>query len=58
MGTWQLIFAQSKVNNGIYDGDRLPSRIWAWPRETWFQTRLRYVRGSRDGSRSARNAQS
>ncbi len=24
MRSWQLIFLQSKVNNGVYDGDRLP----------------------------------
>ena len=41
---WQLIFLQSKVNCGVYDGDRLPAQNWDWPRETWFQNRLRYLR--------------
>jgi hypothetical protein len=41
MSSWQLIFQQSKVNNGVYDGDRLPTYIWDWPQETWLQKRLR-----------------
>jgi hypothetical protein len=44
MSSWQLIFQQSKVNNGVYNGDRFPAQHWEWPRETWFQTRLRYLR--------------
>jgi hypothetical protein len=47
MSSWQLIFQQSKVNNGAYDGDRLPPQKWDWPRETWFQTRLRRLRRGR-----------
>lgn len=46
MSSWQLIFQQSKVNNGAYDGDRLPAQSWHWPRGTWLQTRLRYLRES------------
>jgi hypothetical protein len=41
---WQLIFLQSKVNRGTYDGDRLPAQNWDWPQGTWFQNRLRYLR--------------
>ena len=44
MSSWQLIFQQSKVNNGVYNGDGFPAQRWEWPRETWFQTRLRYLR--------------
>jgi hypothetical protein len=44
MSSWQLIFIQSKVNNGAYDGDRLFAQNWAWPKETWFQMRLRDLR--------------
>ena len=44
MTSWQLIFVQSKVNNGAYDGERLFARNWDWPKETWFQTRLRDCR--------------
>jgi hypothetical protein len=44
MSSWQLIFKQSRVNNGAYDGDRLPAQNWDWPQGTWFQTRLRNLR--------------
>lgn len=44
MNSWQLIFRQSKANNGAYDGERLPAQNWDWPQETWFQNRLRYLR--------------
>jgi hypothetical protein len=44
MSSWQLIFKQSRVNNGAYDGDRLPAQNWYWPQGTWFQTRLRNLR--------------
>jgi hypothetical protein len=44
MSSWQLIFIQSKVNNGTYDGDRLFPQNWDWPKETWFQMRLHALR--------------
>jgi len=44
MSYWQLVFLQSKVNRGTYDGDRLPRQNWSWPQQTWFQQRLRYIR--------------
>jgi len=44
VSSWQLIFQQSKVNNGAYDGDRLPAQNWHWPQGTWLQTRLRSLR--------------
>lgn len=45
MNSWELIFIQSRVNNnGAYDGDRLPGNNWQWPKGTWFQNRLRYLR--------------
>jgi hypothetical protein len=31
MTFWQLIFIQSKVNGGVYDGDRLLTQNWKWP---------------------------
>jgi len=31
MKSWELIFRQSRVNNGVYDGDRLPGQNWQWP---------------------------
>lgn len=51
MSSWQLIFIQSKVNNGTYDGDRLSAQNWPWPQETWFQMRLRDLqKGNRKSS--------
>ncbi len=47
---WQLIFLQSKVNDCIYDGDRLPANAWSWPEGTWLQARLRYLRENRKGA--------
>jgi hypothetical protein len=46
VSSWQLIFQQSKVNNGAYDRDRLPAQNWHWPQGTWLQKRLRYLRRS------------
>lgn len=55
MTSWELIFLQSTVNNGAYDGDHLPEQTWDWPRGTWFQERLRYIsaRGGADRSQEA-----
>lgn len=44
MNSWQLIFLQSRANDGWYDGDRLPPQVWAWPQGTWLQNRLRQLR--------------
>jgi hypothetical protein len=44
MSYWQLIFIQSKVNDGVYHGDQLMTQSWYWPKETWFQMRLRDLR--------------
>ena len=44
MSSWQLIFLQSKVNNARYDGDGFLPQNWDWPKETWFQMRLRHLR--------------
>jgi hypothetical protein len=41
---WQLVFAQSKVNGALYLGEQLPGRSWDWPKNTYFQRRLRRVR--------------
>ena len=40
MNSWQLIFLQSRANNGAYDEDGLPAQNWEWPQETWLQKRL------------------
>ncbi len=42
---WQIIFMLSKVNGAIYLGEELPAQNWDWPTNTWFQGRLRDVRG-------------
>ena len=47
MRPWQVIFSQSRVNNGFYRGEFLPEQQWLWPQGTWFQNRLRYLRSSR-----------
>jgi hypothetical protein len=44
MTSWQLVFAQSRVNNGSYAGEQLASQNWHWPKETWFQKRRSYLR--------------
>jgi hypothetical protein len=41
---WQLVFSQSKANGALYIGEELPGRNWEWPRDTYFQRRLRQVR--------------
>jgi hypothetical protein len=41
---WQLVFAQSKVNGALYLGEQLPGRSWDWPKNTYFQRRLRQLR--------------
>jgi hypothetical protein len=38
---WQVVFLQSKVNGAAYRGEQLPRHIWNWPRNTYFQHRLR-----------------
>lgn len=44
MNAWQSIFAQSRVNDGVYLGEALPAQNWRWPQGTWLQRRLRYLR--------------
>lgn len=52
MNTWELIFIQSRANDGWYSEDALPTHVWAWPKETWLKKRLRDLRSAgkdRDG---------
>ena len=44
MTAWESIFMQSPVNNGYYNEDALPEQKWEWPKRTWFQTRLDFIR--------------
>jgi hypothetical protein len=41
---WQLVFLQSKVNGGAYRGEQLPRQPWDWPKDTYFQQRLRLAK--------------
>lgn len=43
---WQLVFLQSKVNGAPYQGAQLPLYSWEWPKNTYLQRRLRYLRES------------
>lgn len=43
---WQAIFLQSKVNGAPCRGDQLPRHHREWPKNTYLQCRLRYVRES------------
>jgi hypothetical protein len=45
VNAWESIFLQSPVNSGYYGEDELPQQNWQWPKETWFQGRLDYIRG-------------
>ena len=44
MNAWEAIFTQSPANNGFYEENELAQVCWAWPRRTWLQDRLEYVR--------------
>jgi hypothetical protein len=44
MNMWEAVFSQSPVNDGYYSGEKLPQVLWGWPRGTWFQARLDYIR--------------
>jgi hypothetical protein len=44
MNTWEVVFTQSRVNDGYYDEAILPELPWQWPMKTWFRTRLERVR--------------
>lgn len=54
MNLWISVFSQSPVNNAPYHGERLPDQKWQWPANTWFQARVRYLRGRsrRQGAQS------
>jgi hypothetical protein len=44
MNAWETIFSQSPVNEGYYNEQRLPQLHWGWPRGTWLQSRLDFLR--------------
>ena len=41
---WQRIFLQSKANGAPYSGEDLLPFNWSWPKNTYLQHRLQYVR--------------
>jgi len=41
---WLNVFNNSKINGAEYREDRLPSRSWSWPTDTYLQRRLRELR--------------
>jgi hypothetical protein len=41
---WQLIFEQSRIYGGVYNGDELPQLFHIPIRDSWLQKRLAYVR--------------
>jgi hypothetical protein len=52
MNTWEAIFSQSPVNEGYYNEAGLPQNHWGWPRGTWFQSRLDFIRDQERTSNS------
>jgi hypothetical protein len=50
MNSWEAIFLQSPANYGIYDEEDLPHLLWEWPKQTWLQDRLVYLRERRLGT--------
>ena len=48
MNVWESVFLQSRVNNGTYDEDGLPQLHWDWPKGTWLQSRLYFLRERRN----------
>jgi hypothetical protein len=41
---WRLVFEQSPVNGGAYNGDKLVPRVFRPLANSWFQHRLAHVR--------------
>jgi hypothetical protein len=44
---WQMVFSQSKVNGASYDGEKLPTLPWHWPKDTFLQRRRQLLKSSR-----------
>jgi len=51
--SWQSIFLQSKVNGAAYNGEQLAGFNWDWPKDTFLQRRLEYLRRYRPSDDSA-----
>lgn len=46
---WQKIFRQSKVNGAAYQGEHMPRWPVQWPKNTWFQRRIKRVTFKQEG---------
>jgi hypothetical protein len=51
--SWQSIFLQSKVNGAAYNGEQLLGFNWEWPKGTFLQRRLDYLRKYRASNQLA-----
>ena len=49
LSVWQPTFVQSKVNGTEYHGEELFPNKWNWPRDTYFQRRLRSLKEAHAG---------
>jgi hypothetical protein len=48
-GRWQMVFSLSKVNGAYYDGEKLPTLPWDWPKDTFLQRRREFLKNTRSG---------
>jgi hypothetical protein len=44
LGIWRRIFLRSTVTGATHVGDQVPSRYWKWPKDTYLQRRLEYLK--------------
>ena len=51
--SWQRIFLQSKANGAAYNGEQLVGFNWDWPKNTFLQRRLEYLRKYRSSDELA-----
>jgi len=54
--SWQRVFLQSKANGSSYWGEELIAFNWEWPKNTFLQRRLQYLRGSRSSDQYTINS--
>jgi hypothetical protein len=46
LGIWRRIFLRSAMTGATHVGDQVPSRYWKWPKDTYLQRRLEYLKRS------------
>ena len=44
LGIWRRIFLRSAVTGATHVGDQVPSRYRKWPKDTYLQRRLEYLK--------------